>query len=390
MLEQANALYDRLVAWRRDFHQHPELSFQEFRTAKVVAEELTALGLEVQTGVGKTGVVAYIGDGDGPVIGIRGDMDALPITEANDVPYASQNEGVMHACGHDAHTAILLGVAHLLSGMDDRPPGQFRLFFQPSEEAWDAEGKSGASRMIDDGIMEGVDAVIALHVDSLRPANKVMIGAGYVGAAVDDFRAVIKGTGGHGAYPHNGTDPVFMLGQVINALWGVRARRIDPVKPAVVSIGSVHGGDVSNVIPSEIEIVGTIRSYHDDVREKLWEEVEAAIAVCKAFGGDYTFKIGKGYPSLINDEDVSDLIRDTAVDLIGEDGMLEPKQGMGAEDFAYMTRAVPGAMFNLGARYDDMTRPHHTPVFDIAESALPVGAAVLAQSALRLMEKYRS
>ena len=224
MLEQANALHEQLVAWRRDIHMHPELGFSEHRTARLVADALEEMGIEAQTGVGKTGVVGFLGEGS-PVIGIRADMDALPIQEENDVPYASRTPGLMHACGHDAHTAMLLGVARLLSQMPDRPTGQIRFFFQPSEEAHDSEGKSGAQRMIEDGALVGTTATVALHVASDMPAHTVMVGSGYATANEDSFRIVLKGTGGHGAFPHQGTDPTFMLAQVINALHGIRADR---------------------------------------------------------------------------------------------------------------------------------------------------------------------
>lgn len=384
MLEQTNDLREQLIAWRRDFHMHPELSFQEFRTAKRVTEELEAMGIRFDAGVGKIGVIGHIGSGS-PVIGIRADMDALPIQEANDVPYASQNPGVMHACGHDAHTSMLLGVARIFSQMADRPPGEVRLLFQPSEESWDSEGKSGAVRMIDDGAMKDVDAVIALHVGSQYPANTIMSSDGYVAASVDSFTAVIKGTGGHGAYPHLGKDPIYILAQVINAIHGIRARRIDPIQPAVISIGSVHGGSVENVIPAEVEIVGTIRSFDDAVRQQLWDELENALAVSRAFGGDYALEIDKGYPSLYNDPDVTSLISQAAVDLFGEQVLLPSERGMGAEDFAYMTRKAPGSMFILGTGLAGPLRLAHSPTFDIDESALPMGVALLAESARRLL-----
>ncbi len=387
MLAQAKAIEDQIIAWRRDIHMHPELGFQEFRTARLVAETLTEMGIEAETGVGKTGVVARIGEGY-PAIGIRADMDALPIQEANAVPYASQNPGVMHACGHDAHTAILLGVARILNEMDNRPPGEIRLLFQPSEEDQDDEGKSGAMRMIDDGALENLDAVIALHVASTMPAGKIEIQSGYAHAGVDGFHATIRGTGGHGAYPHKGTDPVFMLSHLINAIYGIRARRIDPVQPAVISIGGIHAGDATNVIPAEVHINGTMRSYTDAVRLQLRAELEQAFGVVRALGGDYDLRFEIGYDPAYNDPDVAGLIERTAAEMLGEAALLTPEPGMGAEDFGYMTRKAPGAMFMLGARYDERTRPHHTPVFDIAESSFHVGAALLAETACRLLKQH--
>lgn len=387
MLDKAKEIHQDLIEWRRQIHMNPELGFEETQTARMVAEKLEAMGIEAQTGVGKTGVVGFLGEGT-PVIGIRADMDALPINEENDVPYKSQTPGLMHACGHDAHTAMLLGAAKLLSEMPNRPPGQVRFFFQPSEEKSDDENKSGAIRMIEDGALEETDAVIALHVISEQPANTIRIKGGPTTAAEDSFKITIYGTGGHGAYPHQGTDPAHMLAQAINAINGVRARRVDPTAAAAISIGSIHGGAVSNVIPSEITMTGTMRSYDPEVREQLKAEVEAALGVVRALGGDFEVKFTSGYPATHNDYAVADLIAETATTMLGEDALLEPINGMGAEDFSYMTQKAPGAMFWLGAKLDDKSRPHHTPVFDISEECLPTGTAMLAEVTRQLMEKH--
>jgi amidohydrolase len=384
MLQRARALQNQIVAWRREVHKYPELGFQEHRTAQLVADTLRTMGLCVETGIGKTGVVGHLGEGR-PAIGIRADMDALPLQETNDVPYASQTPGVMHACGHDAHVGILLGVAKLLSEMEDRPVGEIRFLFQPCEEALDDEAKSGAMRMIEDGALDDLDAVIALHVDSETPAGKVEIGDGYMMAAVDSFDATIVGAGCHGAYPHTGIDPIFILAQVINAIHGIRARRINPVRPAVISIGSIHAGDASNVIPNEVKINGTIRSYDDETRQQLREELEKALGVARALGGDCQITIEEGFPSTYNDPEVSAIIRQVAEEMLGADGLYPPERAMGAEDFSYMVRKAPGAMFMLGAQIGDENRPHHSPTFDLDESAFPIGAAVLAETACRLL-----
>jgi amidohydrolase len=343
------------------------------------------MGIEVETGVGKTGVVARIGEGR-PAIGIRADMDALPLQEMNDVAYKSQTPNVMHACGHDAHTSILLGVARLLNNMEDRPPGEIRLLFQPSEEDEDSDRKSGAVRMIEEGALEDLDAVIALHVNSNIPAGQIRIATGPNSASVDSFNATIIGEGCHGAYPHQGVDPIFILAQVINAIHGIRARRINPVRPAVISIGAVHAGAANNVIPDEVQMNGTIRSYDDETREKLWAELEQAFAVTRAFGGDYKLEIIKSYPSQHNDAEVAQLIREIGVSMLGEDGLYPEEPGLGAEDFAYMTRKAPGAMFSLGAKFDEVNRPHHSPIFDLDESSFSIGAAILAEAATRLLK----
>ena len=386
ILEKANALQDELVAWRRDIHMHPELGFQEFRTARLVAETLNNMGIEAETGVGKTGVVARIGEGH-PVIGIRADMDALPIHEENDVPYRSQTPGVMHACGHDAHTAMLLGVAKILSTMENRPAGEIRLLFQPSEEMSDDENKSGAVRMIEDNALEGLDAVIALHVSSDTPSGKIEIRSGYAMANVDSFYATITASGGHGAAPHKGTDPVFMLAQLINVIYGIKARRINPIKPSVISIGGIHGGDATNVIPSEIRLNGTIRSYDDETREQLRDELEKAFGVVRALGGDYTLEFEIGYDATYNDPSVCELMENIATEMFGSDILYPAEAGLGAEDFGYMTRKAPGAMFMLGAKYDETVRAHHTPVFDIDEDAMPAGVAMLTETTLRLLQQ---
>lgn len=388
MLDKAQALADELVRLRRDIHQHPELGFQEFRTAALVADTLAELGIEVQTGIGRTGVMAQIGSGNGPTIAIRADMDALPIVEKNDVPYKSQNQGVMHACGHDAHTAILLGAAHLLkqSLAEDNWQGNVRLLFQPSEERFDAQGISGGTAMLNDGALAGVDAIIALHVWSDKPTGIFHFEDGYSLAAVDQFDAWIRGDGGHGAYPHTGSDPLFMLGPILSAIYAIPSRWINPLRPAVVSLGQVSGGTVSNVIPKEVVIQGTIRSHQEAVRQQLWAELERALKLSETLGGSYELEIIKGYPSLFNDETVNNWMRDVARDLMGETAVIDDEFGMGAEDFAYMAQQVKGAMLMLGAATPDgIVRHHHTETFDIDERVLPLGAAVLAETARRFV-----
>jgi amidohydrolase len=384
MLAQAVALSGQLVAWRRDFHMHPELSFQEFRTAQVVAKALAEMGIEVRTEVGRTGVVGVLGSGS-PVVAIRADMDALPIQEANPVDYASQNPGVMHACGHDAHTAILLGTAKLLASLPSRPPGQIRFLFQPSEESSDEENKSGAVRMIEDGALQGVDAVIALHLFSDLPARKVFLAPGYFTASEDNFYITLKGDGGHGAYPHQGIDPIFILAQVLNAINGIRARRISPTRRAVISVGSVHGGTAPNVIPNEIELTGTMRSFDDETRDRLKVELARALGVARALGGDYELELERGYPSTFNDPLVTETIEGAARALFGPDVLPVVEPGMAAEDFSYMSREAPGAIFFLGAEIGDIPRAHHTPLFDLDEGVMPMGVALLAESACRLL-----
>ena len=389
MLARAKSLSGELSRLRREIHQHPELAFQEFQTAALVTDTLQEVGgITLQTGVGKTGVVGQIGSGSGPTIAIRADMDALPIHEATKTNYASQNQGVMHACGHDAHTAILLGAAHLLrqSFVEEKWQGNIRFIFQPAEEAFGPDGISGSPAMIADGALEGVDAVIALHVFSTIPAGKCVFQDGYSMAAADSFEGWIYGDGGHGAYPHVGSDPLFMLGPILNTLYAIPSRRINPMRPCVVSLGSIRGGQADNVIPSEVYLNGTIRSFNPAVREQLWREVEQAFRISEVMGGRYKFRLYKGYPPLKNDEQVNDWLRGVARDVVGEANVSDQEFGMGAEDFAYMTQKVPGAMFMLGAAIPDgVERNHHTNIFDIDESVLPIGAAILAETARRFV-----
>ena len=388
MLEKAKAIHDEIIRLRRDIHAHPELGFQEFRTAALVADTLTELGIDIQTEVGRTGVVGQMGTGDGPTIAIRADMDALPILQNSDAPYKSQNEGVMHACGHDSHTAMLLGAAHLLkqSLAEGNWRGNVRLLFQPSEEAFDENGVSGATAMIDDGALEGVDAVIALHVASHEPAGYLGFQDGYSLANVDSFQAWVRGDGGHGAYPHTGSDPLHMLSLILPALYAIPSRQINPLRGCVVSLGEVTGGAAPNVIPNEVYLQGTIRSFDDEVREQLWAEVENALKLSEYLGGNYDFKLSKGYPAMFNDVNVNGWMRGVARELLGEEAVVDSEFGMGAEDFAYMTRQAPGAMFMLGAAIGDgIVRHHHTDIFDIDENVLPLGTAVLAETAHRFV-----
>jgi amidohydrolase len=378
-----------MVRLRRDIHAHPELGFEEFRTAALVADILRELGIEVKTGVGRTGVVGEIGAGEGPTIAIRADMDALPILEKTPSDYQSQNNGVMHACGHDAHTAILLGTANLLrqSFAEEQWQGKVRFLFQPCEEKYDENGNSGATAMIEDGALEDVDAVIALHVLSHKPAGLIGLQDGYCLANVDSFEATIFGDGGHGGYPHTGSDPLFILSTVLNAVYGIPSRRINALRPSIISIGEIRGGSASNVIPNKVFLQGTIRSFHDDVRETLWEELDRAFAICNQMGGSYELNILKGYPALYNDPSVNNWLRDSAKSMIDESLVISNDEfGMGGEDFAYMARKAKGAMFMLGAAIDDdIVRNHHTDIFDIEESVMPTGAAILAETARRFV-----
>src|SRR5512132_2625891 len=287
MLKQAHAISEELIEWRRDFHMHPEIGFELHRTSKIVADELEKMGYRGKRGVGKTGVVAEIGEG-GKLVAIRADMDALPILEQNEYEYVSQNPGAMHACGHDSHTAMALGAALLLS--KEKLPGRIRFLFQPCEETTDEEGKSGAQRMSTEGAMDGVDYIIAQHVDPLEPVGTIGINAGPSSGGVDSWYAVISGKGGHGAHPDKTIDPFYLLGLVILALNGIVSRRLNPFEPAVVSIGSISGGFTENVIPESVKITGTLRFTDEKVHQPIHEEMKRAFDITRTLGGDYQLR----------------------------------------------------------------------------------------------------
>jgi amidohydrolase len=383
MLSKAQEIQGQLVAWRRDFHMHPELGFQEVRTSGKVAEILEGLDYRVRRGVGRTGVVAETGSGS-PVFAIRADMDALPIQENNPVPYASINPGVMHACGHDAHTAMALGVATLLS--KEQFPGTLRLLFQPSEETNDADGISGASRMIEQGAVEGVNMIIALHVDANNPVGFIEVNAGPASGGVDSFFGKVIGKGGHGARPQDSVDPIFLSAFVILALNGIVSRRTNPFDPAVVSLGAIHAGQAENVIPESVGFAGTLRYTEHRVQEQIQAEIRRAFELARSLGGDYELRFEIGTPPMINHPQATDLIREAAVAMIGSDHLLPAEKGLGAEDFGCFLDAVPGAMFALGARIEGDARHAHSPTFDINENALPIGMAILAEAALRFLK----
>jgi amidohydrolase len=382
MLNKAKHIAPQLTEWRRDFHIHPELGFQETRTSARVAQELESMGWRVRTKVGRTGVVADLGQGK-PMVAIRADMDALPIQEANDTPYVSQDPGVMHACGHDAHTAIALGVAKLIAS--ESFPGTVRLLFQPSEEVADEEGISGAPRMIEAGAMQDVDLVLALHVDAHTPVGDIRVAEGPASGGVDTFYATILGKGGHGARPFETVDPLLIASQVLNCLYAIPSRRLDPFDPAVVSLGSLHGGDAANVIPDQVKLSGTIRFMRHEVQQQIHTEIRQALELSRTMGGDYELEFEIGVPPMINAPEAAALIRQAGGAVLGKGHVLPPLKGLGAEDFGCFSEIAPGAMFSLGCLIEGDPRFHHHPRFDIDERCLPIGAAVLAESALKYL-----
>jgi amidohydrolase len=384
MLEKARTFEQQLIQWRRDFHMHPELGFEENRTAARIAEEMAALDYRIQSGIGRTGVVAELGRGQ-PLIAVRADMDALPIQEQNQVPYASTVPGVMHACGHDAHLACALGAAALLHDQD--LPGTVRFLFQPAEEIEDDEGLSGAPRMIEDGALEDVAAIIALHVDSSIPVGDIGLTAGPAAAGVDTLYATIRGHGGHGSRPESTVDPIYIASHTVLALYGILARRVPAKEPAVISVGSIHGGQADNVIPEDVKISATIRYTKPEIQQLLHREIAQALGVARALGGDYDYHIVVGYPPMSNDPEVIELLDEVTTELMGPGHVQHLELEMGSEDFGFFSAQVPGAMFMLGCKIEEDERQHHNPRFDIDERCLPIGAAILAEGALRLLRQ---
>jgi amidohydrolase len=389
MLERARELSAVLVETRRDIHRHPELSFQEHRTAQKAAERLAELGIKVRTGVGNSGVVGDLGN-QGPRIALRADMDALPIQEANKVSYASQIAGVMHACGHDVHVACLLGAAQLLAeeASAGRLPGQVRFLFQPAEESQDAEGLSGAMRMVNEGVMDGVDAVAGLHVWADLPVGTISLREGPATAYPDKFKLVIKGQEAHGAFPHEGFDAITLSAQVINALQTVVSRRLDPTRGKVLTVGTIEGGTKDNIMAGQVTMTGTIRSFEPETREALFAEMERACGVARALGGDFDLTIYPGYNPVVNDPDLTALVRNTGADLLGAENVCEAPLEMGGEDFCYFAEKAPGCFFMIGgATPGEAKRRHHHPLFDVDERCLPLGAGLLAEVAIRFLKE---
>jgi len=391
LMESAEEIAPGVVADRRYFHQHPELGFQEEGTARLVAERLRALNLdEVRTGIAKTGVMGVLHGGKGPgkTVLLRADMDALPITELNDVPYKSENEGAMHACGHDAHTAMLLGAARVLAARRNEFAGTIKFIFQPSEEA----NGGGAKPMIEAGVMENphVDAAFGIHVGSNLPAGVVAVKGGATNAATDSARVTIRGLGGHAARPHKAIDPVVIGAHCIIALQTLVAREVDPFSPVVLTVGSLHGGTVSNVIPEEAYFLATIRTTTEETRQLMAERIpQICQGIAETFRATADTQYVFGYPPLVNDEDAASLVRAVATEVVGAERVMAAEAGMGGEDMSFFINAAPGAFYRLGVRNESQgkTYGHHHPRFDVDEDALATGVAMHAAVALRFLEQ---
>lgn len=378
-MAQAQAMREELIARRRDFHQHPELAFQEFRTAGIVAEELNNLGLEVQTGVGKTGVVAILeGASDGPTVLVRADMDALPIEEANKTIYDSLESGKMHACGHDGHTAIGLGVAKLFAQNRDRLKGRIKFVFQPAEEIG-----QGARAMLADGALENPrpDVTLGLHLWNTSPLGKINMTTGPVMAAASDFVINIQGKGGHGASPHQAIDPLVCAAQITVALQTIVSRNADPLDSAVVSVTQFHSGTAGNIIPDSAYLNGTFRTFRREVRDLVEKRIREIVnGIASAMGCTVSIEIGHYTEAVSNHEEVAAATRRAFEKLGKSEADFCYERTMGAEDVGEFMTDVPGMYFFVGSANAErgLDFPHHHPRFDFDEEALPLGVALLS------------
>ncbi len=381
----ADELAAEIVAWRRGLHRRPELGFEEIRTSAFVADRLRALGLTVRTGIAKTGVAGRLAakSASRPPVLLRADLDALPIQEEAGREYGSEVPGAMHACGHDGHIAMLLGAATLLAARRDALPQDVTFCFQPAEE-----GQGGAAAMIEDGVLDfsGAGSAFALHLWTPYPSGTLHVRPGPIMAAQDEFLATVTGRGGHGAQPHLAADPVVAAAAGIVALQTIVSRSVDPMEPAVVSVGSLHAGSAPNVIPDEAHLHGTLRSFREDVRLLLRRRVQEVLEnTAQAAGCRSDVRILPGFPAVVNDPAAVERVRRAGRGVLGKEGVIESPPLAASEDFAYFLREVPGAFVLLGAGgpgAGGLHAPHHSPRFDFDESVLPRGAELLARLAL--------
>ncbi len=373
--EEILALKDEVINLRRDIHMHPELGFEERRTSSLVASYLKNLGLEVQSGIAKTGVVGLLrGKNEGKTILLRADMDALPIKEMNDVQYKSRNEGIMHACGHDGHTAMLLVAAKVLSRHKETLNGNAKFAFQPSEE----HDPGGAIKMIEEGVLDSphVDRAFGLHLGNFFNKGTIVLRDGIFMAESDSFIIKIFGKGGHGAYPHKSVDPVLIASQIVVSLQSIVSREIDPIDSVVVTVGKIASGDVFNVIPEVAYLEGTVRTINKLTAQSMSGRIERiAKNTARAFGGDADVNYSFGYPPLINNSDSAEYVKKIAKEVVGKENVIDAPISMGGEDMSYFLEKVPGAFFWLGSMNNEkgLDKPHHSAYFDFDEDVLPIG-----------------
>ncbi len=390
IIREAGRLQPELVEIRRHIHRNPELGFHEMETAHLVREKISGLGLEITEGIARTGLVAVLPGGDGGrTVALRADMDALPIEEQNEIPYKSVKPGIMHACGHDAHTAILIGAAKILSLLKNELKVNVKFIFQPCEE----QPRGGAEPMIKEGVLENpkVDAIFGLHVNPYLPAGFIGLKEGIVMAAADQFIIEIKGKGGHGAAPHQTIDPIVVASHVVQALQFIVSRQVDPMEPVVVSVCAIKGGQSFNIIADRVSLTGTVRTLNPRVQQQIPDRIRTIVkGVTAAFGADFSFDYEWGYPALTNNKEMLEIVRQAGYGIVGRQRVLQVDlPSMGAEDFACFTGYVPGAYFFLGAKPSDgEPYPWHNSKFNIDESALATGAAVLAGCVMQVQAVY--
>lgn len=377
MIDVPRVLADEVITIRRDLHAHPELGFRETRTAGIVAERLRTLGYEVHDGIATTGVVGMLRGGEpGRTIMLRADMDALPLREERDHAYRSQNDGTMHACGHDGHVAMLLGAATLLAQRRAEIAGTVALVFQPAEE-----GLGGAQAMVEEGLIDrfGIERAYGLHLFSKYPTGVLAFREGPLYASSDSIEIEIQGVGGHGSAPHEAIDPIYTAAEFITSVQQVVSRKVDPLQPAVVTIGAIHGGTTHNVIPRTCTMLGTVRAFDDGVRAAMPERIENVLrACCAAAGASYDYRYLWRYPVTANDAAQTQYARALAERVVGPARVVEAAMLMGAEDFSFYAQRVPSTFFQLGCSGGpESAHPHHSSYFDIDERALKTGVAMM-------------
>ncbi|UCZ54329.1 amidohydrolase [Bacillus shivajii] len=387
--EKLHSYYDEMVQIRRYLHQHPELSFQEVKTPKYIADYHRKIGLEVKEEVGERGVVATLTGGKpGPTVALRADFDALPMQDEKDVPYKSKVPGVTHACGHDGHTALLLILAKALKSEQDSLEGSVVFIHQHAEEL----APGGAIAMIADGCLEGVDVIFGTHLWATEPTGVIQYNENALMAAADKFEIFVQGKGGHGAQPHNSKDAILLGSQLVESFQQIVSRRVDPLDPVVISVGSFEAKNAFNVIADTAKLIGTVRTFDEQTQRQVQEEMNRVIdGLAASFGAEVNFHYYKGYPALINHCEESQFVRDITKDIPEISKVEESKPQMGGEDFSYYLHHVKGAFFFTGAQSPnwDVTYPHHHPKFDIDEKAMLYGAKALARLTLASFQKYK-
>ncbi|UCS95675.1 amidohydrolase [Echinicola marina] len=402
--QSTKSIESKVIDWRRDIHQHPELGNQETRTAALVAKHLRQIGIEVKENVAVTGVVGFLKGGhEGPTVALRADMDALPVTERNDLPFKStkttiyndQETGIMHACGHDTHVAILMGVAEVLAGMKDELHGNVKFIFQPAEEGVFDPGIDswGAKQMVEEGVMDDVNAVFGLHINSQTEVGKIKYRSGPAMAAVDNLKLTVKGRQAHGAYPWSSIDPIVTAAQIINSLQTIISRNVNITEnPAIVTIGSIHGGLRQNIIPEEVEMLGTIRTYGHEQQELIHRRIHEIVShTAQAAAAQVNIEIDKIYPATINNPELTKKMVQTLNTVAGKENIIYHDPITGAEDFSYFQQEVPGLFIFLGGmpKGKDPTKvaAHHTPDFFIDEESLKLGVRALSYLTVDYMDQ---